>query len=149
VTARWIAASLHLLALGIGLGSVWARGRALRLLPSEPAIRQVFLADTLWGFAAVLWISTGLWRLLGGLEKPTNYYLGNHIFLAKMALLAIVLLLELLPMITLIRWRAAFAKGRPVDSRRAPLLARISFIQAGLVALMVLAATAMARGMGE
>jgi putative membrane protein len=149
VTARWIAASLHLLALAIGLGSVWARGRAVRLLPDETAMRQAFLADTFWGMAAVLWISTGLWRLLGGLEKPTNYYLGNHVFLAKMALLAVVLALEILPVITLVRWRAAFAKGRPIDTRSAPLVARISFIQAGLVALMVFAATAMARGMGQ
>jgi putative membrane protein len=148
MTARWLAASLHLLALGIGLGSVWARGRALRLLPAESAIRQVFLADTLWGLAAVLWIGTGLWRLLGGLEKATEYYLGNQVFLTKMALLALILVLEILPVITLIRWRAAFAKGRPLDTRRAPLLARISFVQAGLVVLMVFAATAMARGVG-
>jgi putative membrane protein len=148
VTARWVAASFHLLALGIGLGAVWARGRALRL-PLDPAtLRRVFLADTLWGLAAVLWISTGLWRLLAGLEKGTGYYLQNHLFLSKMALLALILLLELRPMVTLIRWRSAVSRGQTPDTRAAPSLAWTSFVQAGLVVLMVFAATAMARGVG-
>jgi putative membrane protein len=146
--ARWLAASIHLLALGIGLGAVWARGRALRSSLNPVTLRHVFVADSLWGLAAVLWISTGLWRLLAGLEKGTGYYLQNHVFLTKMALLVVILLLELRPMITLIRWRAAVSRGQTPDTRTAPLLARISFIQTGLIVLMVLAATAMARGIG-
>jgi putative membrane protein len=148
VTARWIAASLHLLALGIGLGAVWARGRALKSGLDGTALRQVFLADAFWGLAALIWISTGLWRLLAGLEKGTGYYLQNHVFWTKMGLLGLVLLLELKPMITLIGWRRIVARGGSPDIRPAPLLARISFIQAGLIVLMVLAATGMARGMG-
>jgi putative membrane protein len=146
--ARWLAASLHLLALGIGLGAVWGRGRALRSSLDAGTLRQVFFADTLWGLAAVLWISTGLWRLLAGLEKGTGYYLQNHLFLTKMALLALVLLLEIRPMITLIRWRKTVSRGEAPDTRAAPLLARISFVQAWLIVLMVFAAAAMARGMG-
>jgi putative membrane protein len=148
MTSRWLAASLHLLALGIGLGAVWARGRALRSSLDAATLRQVFFADTLWGLAAVLWISTGLWRLLAGLEKGTGYYLQNHVFLAKMALLAVVLLLEIRPMVTLIRWRQSVSRGQAPDTSRAALLARISFVQAWLIVLMVFAATAMARGIG-
>jgi putative membrane protein len=148
MTARWLAASLHLLALGIGLGAVWVRGRALRSSLDAGNLRQVFFADTFWGLAAVLWISTGLWRLLAGLEKGTGYYLQNHLFLTKMALLGLVLLLEIRPMITLIRWRMTVSRGEAPDTRAAPLLARISFVQAGLIVLMVFAAAAMARGMG-
>ena len=148
MTSRWLAASLHLLALGIGLGAVWARGRALRSSLDAENLRQVFFADTFWGLAAVLWISTGLWRLLAGLEKGTGYYLQNHLFLTKMALLGLVLLLEIRPMITLIRWRKTVSRGEAPDTRAAPLLARISFVQAWLIVLMVFAAAAMARGMG-
>jgi putative membrane protein len=148
MTSRWLAASLHLLALGIGLGAVWARGRALRSSLDTATLRQVFFADTLWGLAAVLWISTGLWRLLAGLEKGTGYYLQNHVFLTKMALLVLVLLLEIRPMVTLIRWRQSVARGQVPDTSRAAGLARISFVQAWLIVLMVLAATAMARGIG-
>jgi putative membrane protein len=148
MTARWLAASLHLLALGIGLGAVWARGRALRSSLDAATLRQVFFADNLWGLAAVLWISTGLWRLLAGLEKGTGYYLQNHVFLTKLALFALLLLFEIRPMVTLIRWRRVVSRGEAPDTRGAPLLASISFVQAWLIVLMVFAATAMARGVG-
>jgi putative membrane protein len=144
---RWLLASFHLLALGLGLGAVWVRGRGLKGPLDASGLRRVFLADTMWGLAALLWIGTGLWRLLGGTEKPTDYYLHNHAFMTKMALLLLLLGLELRPMITLIRWRRRVGRGELPDSRLAPLLARISFIQAGIVVLMVFAATAMARGL--
>ena len=103
---RWVLASLHLLALGIGLGAVWARARALRSpLEQRENLRRVFLADSLWGAAGFLWISTGLWRFLGGLEKGTDYYLQNHVFLTKMGLFVLLLALEVSPIVTLIRWR--------------------------------------------
>jgi putative membrane protein len=146
---RWLLASSHLLALGVGLSAVWVRGRALRGALDQEGLRRVFLADTGWGLAALLWISTGLWRLLGGTEKPTGYYLHNHAFMAKMALLLLILLLELRPMITLIRWRTQLGRGELPDTSPARLLARISFIQAAIVVLMVFAATAMARGYGS
>ncbi len=114
MTIRWLLAAVHLLALGVGLGAVWARGRALQVPLDGLAWRRVFYADTWWGVAAVLWIGTGLLRAFGGYEKGAFYYLHNHFFWAKMGL----------------------------------LFARISFVQALLVVLMVLAATAMARGYG-
>lgn len=148
MTLRWLLAGLHLLALGIGLGAVVARGLALRSRLDGPALRWVFIADGAWGLAALLWIGTGVWRLVGGVEKGMGYYLQNHAFLTKMALLAIVLALELRPMMTLIAWRRRLAQGQALDTSRAPLLARVSFWQAGLVILMVFLAAAMARGWG-
>src|SRR5215210_3226950 len=91
-------AAIHLLALGVGLGAVWARARAF----DGAAARRAFAADTWWGVAASLWISTGLWRLLAGTEKATSYYLSNHVFFAKMGFLAAILLLELWPIVTLV-----------------------------------------------
>ena len=143
---RWILASLHLLALGIGLGAAWARGRALRGPLDSAGLRRVFAADAWWGAAAVLWIGTGLWRLLGNYEKSSRYYLDHPAFHTKMGLLLLILVLEAWPMITLIRWRVALGRGQTLDVARAGALARISMIQAVLVVLMVFAATAMARG---
>lgn len=100
------------------------------------------------GLAAALWIGTGLWRLLAGLEKDTSYYFHNHIFLGKMALFAVILALEIRPMITLIAWRRRLARGEQPDIRAAPLLARLSYAQAGIVVLMVFLAAATARGYG-
>ncbi|HUR95709.1 MAG TPA: DUF2214 family protein [Gemmatimonadales bacterium] len=145
---RWLFAAMHLLALGVGLGAVWARARALGGTLDPAGVRRVLSADTWWGVAAALWISTGLVRLFGGLEKGTGYYLTNHVFLAKMGMLAVILLLELGPMVTFVQWRRQSGGGGPVDTRRAGRFARTSYVQAVLVILMVLAATAMARGFG-
>jgi putative membrane protein len=145
---RWVLASLHLLALGIGLGAVWVRARTLRGKIDSGGLQRALRADAWWGAAALLWISTGLWRLLGGFAKTTAYYLQNHVFLAKMGLLLVILALEIWPMITLMHWRVAVATGKAVDLRRAPAIATISLVQTGLVVLMVFAATAMARGIG-
>jgi hypothetical protein len=38
---RWIIAALHLLALGMGLGAVWARARALHLSLDTPGLQRV------------------------------------------------------------------------------------------------------------
>lgn len=146
--ARVLLAGLHLLGLGVGLGAVWARGRALTSRLDPSGLRSAFLADNFWGLAAALWLGTGLWRLLAGLEKGTTYYLHNHVFLGKLALFAIILALEVMPMITLIGWRRQVARGEQPDTRRARLLARISFAQAGIVIVMVFLAVAMARGYG-
>jgi putative membrane protein len=148
MTLRWLLASLHLLALGLGLGAVWVRGRALSSKLDDRGLRSVFLADMWWGIAAFLWIGTGVWRLLAGLEKNTGYYFQNHLFLAKMGLLGIILILEVWPMITLIKWRRTVRAGALPITRAAPALARISFAQAVLVMLMVFLASAMARGFG-
>lgn len=142
-------AAFHLLALGIGLAGVWIRGRSLLSVLDPAGLQRVFRADAVWGGAALLWIATGLWRLLGGVEKPTEYYLHNVAFATKMVLLLVILLLEIQPMVTLIRWRRRMAAAAAPDTRSAPWLAKISFVQAGLVVLMVFAATAMARGIGE
>jgi putative membrane protein len=145
---RWLFAAFHLLALGIGLGAVWARGRALGGPLDAAGLRRVFYADAWWGLAAVLWIGTGLVRLFGGFEKGTTYYFHNHAFWTKMSLLGLILILEVTPMLAFVRWRTIVGRGEPVDTRDAGRFARISYLQAGLVALMVLAATAMARGYG-
>ncbi len=145
---RWLVAALHLLALGIGLGAVWARGRALRPPLTPDRLGGVFYADACWGIAALVWLATGVARAFGGLEKGTAYYLHNDYFLLKMGLLGVVLALEAWPMVTLMRWRRRRGGDMPIDPSSAGALARISFVQAGLVALMVLAASAMARGYG-
>jgi putative membrane protein len=80
---RWLLAMAHLLAFGIGLGAIWARARALRAVArgTDPnALGRALVADSWLGIAAILWIATGLWRLLAGTEKPSAYYYANHVF---------------------------------------------------------------------
>lgn len=145
---RWLFAALHLLGLGIGLAAVWSRSRALKGDLSHDGLQRVFLADTFWGIAAGLWIITGMVRAFTGLEKGPAYYLGNSMFLVKMGLLVLILALEVWPMVTLIRWRLKARQGERPDVSVALAIARVSQVQVGLVVLMVVAATAMARGIG-
>lgn len=145
---RWILAALHLLGLGVGLGAIFARSRALRGPLDLSGLRRVFVADTWWGVAAGLWIVTGLLRALGGYEKGTDYYLHNHLFLTKMGLLLLLLILETGVMLRLILWRRAVAQGALPDTSRAARYSGISLLQTILVLLMVAAATGMARGFG-
>lgn len=152
MTLRIALAALHLIALGIGLGAIFGRARALNRLDDDRTLRTAFAADAWWGLAAVLWISTGLWRAIGGLEKAPSYYWSNHVFAAKMGFLVLILLLEVWPMVTLIRWRAA-ARHAPIlitpEQRAAGRwLARVSDVQTLLVLCMVVAAVMMARGYG-
>ena len=63
-----------------------------------------------------------------------------------MGLLVVILLLEIRPMTMLIRWRVHVRRGLALDIHVAPLLTRVSYVQTGLVILMVFAATAVARG---
>ncbi len=145
---RLVLASLHLLGLGVGLGAVWARASALAGPLDAPAVRRVLAADAWWGIAALIWLVTGLWRLLAGMEKPTGYYLASHLFWTKMGLFVLIFALELRPIGTFTRWRRQVARGGLPDTAGAAGIARTSRVQAALVVAIVLAATAMARGFG-
>ena len=70
-----IVSAFHLLALAIGLPSLFERGRALARIPYAEEFRTLLAADDLWSIAALLWIATGLLRAFGGLEKGTQFYL--------------------------------------------------------------------------
>jgi putative membrane protein len=145
---QWLLASVHLLALGIGLGAIGARAGALRGALDRAGLSRVFLADNAWGIAAALWLATGLWRFLGGFEKGTAYYLHHPLFHTKLALFVAVLLLEIGPMRALMRWRGQLRRGEEPDTSRARSLARISSIQLWLIVAIVFLATALARGLG-
>lgn len=145
---RLLLAALHLLALGIGLGAVCARSRALRGAVDVASARRALVADAWWGVAAALWLVTGLWRLFGATEKATAYYLANHAFLLKLGLFVGILLLEVGPMLTLTRWRRTLAQGGVPSFEGARRISTISAIEAALVIAMVGAAVTMARGLG-
>ncbi len=143
-----IVSALHLLALGIGLSSVFLRGRAFKGRLDREGLRRLFAADTVWGIAAALWLATGLLRTFGGLEKGTAFYLGSWLFLAKMGLFVLIVALEIRPMVTLIRWRAAMRGSGTPDTSAARSLYHLNHVQLALVVVMVFVASFMARGFG-
>lgn len=150
---RWLLAAIHLLAFGFALASVLARARALRRLDASNSVqanavvlRDVFRADSLWGVTALFLLITGLMRAFGGFEKGASYYLHEPLFHLKMTALVLIVAIEISPMMALIRWRVAAGHGGAIDLGRARRFAWMSDLEAGLVMLMVVAASGMARG---
>jgi putative membrane protein len=143
-----IVSALHVLALVLGLSSVYLRGRALKGPLDRNDIKRLLAADTVWGIAAALWIVTGLLRAFGGLEKGSQFYLQSPLFWTKMALFVTVILLEIWPMVTFIRWRRVLRRGEMPDTSRARTLYLINHVEMALVVLMVFVASFMARGFG-
>ena len=141
-------AALHLLALGIGLGAIWTRSRALREPLDRAGLTRVFSADTWWGVAAAVWLFTGVIRVLSSLDKGQEYYINNRLFLLKMILFVTVVVLEVAPMRAFIKWRREVRDGELPDTAQASAFATRSTVQAVLVVLMVIAAAGMARGLG-
>jgi putative membrane protein len=144
-----IASALHLFALVCGLAGVFARGRAMREPFTDEQRDRMFAADNWWGIASMLWIGSGLWRLLGGLDKPTDFYLHSPAFHVKMGFFAVLFALEIWPMITFIKWRVALQKKQPIDTAPLKTFRIINTIEVIGVILMVFTAAAMARGIGR
>lgn len=134
-------AALHYVALGLGVAGLWIRGRGFRAADLPTALH----GDTLWGLAALLWLGTGLGRAFGGLEKGTDWYLHQPLFWVKMALFLGILLVELWPMVSLIRWRIDPTR---VDPALFPTFSRLNNVEGVLLAAMPFVASAMARGIG-
>ncbi len=141
-----IVAALHFLALGVGLPSVYLRGRALKSVLDAGGLKRLFAADNVWGIAAALWFVTGLLRAFAGLEKGSAFYLSSRLFWVKMAMFAAVVVLEIWPMLTFIRWRRVAGRGGRPDTSSARTLFIINHVELALVVLIVFVAAFMARG---
>ncbi|WP_460093682.1 DUF2214 family protein [Pseudomonas sp. S2_B03] len=145
--SQWILAAVHLFAFALAFWAVLTRGTAFSQLSAGTGeLKRVLLADNLWGLSALTLLITGAMRAFGGYEKGSDYYLHQPLFHLKMTLLVLILLVELAPMITLIKWRIASSRGVAPEAGRAKLYARISHVEALLLILMMVAATGMARG---
>lgn len=143
-----VVSALHVLALALGLPAVFLRGRALRSRLDRDALGRLFIADTVWGIAAGLWLVTGLLRAFAGLEKGAAFYLASTLFWTKMGLFLLVVALEVWPMLTFLRWRATLRRGGAPDTSSVRSLYQVNHLQLVLVVVMVFVAAFMARGFG-
>ena len=137
--------AIHVLTLALGLGAVFARGRALARPLDEQGWRRLLAADSAWGVAAALWIGSGLARVFFGGRTP-GFYWHNGFFWVKLGLFALVFVLELGPMATFIRVRSARRRGAALPPVSVALFRRINSIEIALVVTIAFAAAFMARG---
>ncbi len=146
--SRWLLAAVHLLAFGYALAAILRRSRGLRRCTSTEDLPVIFSADNGWGLSALVLLVTGAMRAFGGFEKGATYYFHEPLFHVKMGALVLILLLEIAPMMALLRWRLAVRRGDVPDLTGARRYARIGTWQTVLLVVMVFAATGMARGVG-
>ena len=137
--------AVHVLTLALGLGAVFARGRALAAPLDEAGWQRLLMADNLWGIAAGLWIASGLGRVFFG-GKETGFYWHNGFFWVKLALFGLVFALETTPMITFIRVRSARRRGAALPQFSVAAYRRINSAELALVVGIVFVAAFMARG---
>lgn len=143
----YILSFTHYLALAIGFCAVIVRGIRLRESLNNNLIKPILIADNFWGLAAILWLSTGILRAFGGFEKGASYYLQNNWFWIKITLFTLIFILELVPMITFIKWRI---KNKSLlntsDFKLIKKILIINHIEASLTLIIPIFAVLMARG---
>jgi putative membrane protein len=137
--------AIHLLTLALGLGAIFARGRALAMPLDETGWRRLLAADNAWGVAALLWIASGLARVFFGGKQP-DFYWRNGFFWLKLGLFGLIFMLEQAPMTTFIRARIARRQGAPVPQFPVNVYRHINRIELALVMTIVVVAAFMARG---
>ena len=68
--------------------------------------------------------------------------------MAKLVMIGCIVLLEIMPMFTLIQWRLAVGRGDTIRFGSAALIARISLLQTILLVLITFASVALRQGYG-
>lgn len=148
-----ILSGLHI--AGIILAFMGIRGRIAALgqtrhghLEFMPAL---FRADNAWGISAMVLLATGLIRAFTAYEKGSAFYLHNTAFYLKLGLFVLVFILEIAPMVTLIRWRISTARGQGIGlaelTQKSQWMLVISVVQAVLLVAFLILGPIMARGL--
>ena len=145
VVAAALLSAIHVLTLALGLGAVFARGRALSGPLDDAGWKRLLASDNAWGVAAALWLITGLTRVFHGGKEPTFYW-RNGLFWVNMAMFLLVALLELAPMRTFVRVRKARRQRSPLPQFPIDTYRRINTDEFVLVVAIVFVAAFMARG---
>jgi len=141
---------LHFVLAFILVGAIAAEAFVLRLPVDGRVARLLLRIDLFYGVSAVLLILVGISRVIWG-AKGWDYYRDQPFFWAKMATFAAIGLLSIAPTRTFTRWvkQAGVDAAFTVPEADAKRVRRLVVIEAHLIALLVLFAALMARGIGS
>src|SRR5262249_43990089 len=112
--------------------------------------RKLIRIDGAYGIAAGVLLVVGLLRVFY-FEKGAAYYFHNGPFLLTLALFIAVGLASIYPTVTFLSWRSAVRKGQApqVDPGRLRTVRRIVHAELAAIAVILLCAALMARGIGQ
>lgn len=141
---------LHHLAAFTLTGMLIAEMALIRGRLDGDAIRRFATIDALYGASAGIVVLAGVGRLLFG-AVPIEFYLGNAFFWIKMASLATVAAISLLPTIQGIRWRRALQNdpSYATPATETGRVRRALVVQLAVLPLIPISAALMARGIGS
>lgn len=139
----------HFIAVLILAGSLATQAFVLRMPQAKPSILLLSRADIFSGLSAILVVIAGAARVEFGL-KGHDFYFASHAFWGKIAIFTLIGLLSMLPTKAFGAWR----KAALADENFAPAEAdvkrvrRLVMIEVHLLALVIVFAALMARGLG-
>jgi putative membrane protein len=141
---------LHFVLAFILVGAIIAEAFLLRLPVDGRVARLLLRIDLFYGVSAVLLILAGISRVIWG-AKGWVYYSDQPFFWAKMATFGLIAVLSIAPTRTFIRWakQAGANEALVVPEAEVKRVRRLVVIETHLVALLVLFAALMARGIGQ
>jgi putative membrane protein len=138
MTLDWLLASAHHIILLTLVTALAGEAVLLRLPPSAEILSRLGFLDALYGLSALLLLAIG-WA----------FYSGNPVFWFKMIVFAVIGILSIGPTVKFLRWRKQHAAdGSLPAAHEWSGVRRLVMIQAHALALVVIAAAAMARGIG-
>jgi len=141
---------LHFIFAFILVGAITAELFMLRLPVTGAVAQRILRADLFYGIASVGLILAGGARVLWG-AKGWDFYSSEPFFWAKMGTFALIGLLSIAPTRAFIRWRKAAKTDTAFVAPEAEVKAarRWVMIEVHLIALLLLFASLMARGLGQ
>jgi putative membrane protein len=112
--------------------------------------RRLQAADRIYGLSAAVLLAVGLLRVFH-FEKGAAFYFSNGFFIAKLTLFVVAALLSIVPTLEFASWRRAVRQGEApvVGEGRLRTLRRLIQLQLAAVALIIVCAALMARGIGS
>lgn len=148
MTGALIAAVHFLAAFGV-VAAVFCEWLLYSRTPTHADARRIQRCDAWYGLSSIAVIVAGLLRVYY-FEKGSAFYLGNGVFILKIALFAAMGLLSIYPTTRFIRWRADTRAGRApvIDAREFSLTAMTLNLELGLVVAIAVCASLMAKGIG-
>lgn len=140
---------LHFVLAFVLVGALVAEAFILRLPVDGRVARLLLRIDLFYGASAVLLILAGISRVLWG-AKGWDYYSAQPFFWAKMATFGVIGLLSIVPTRAFMRWvkQANAEPGFVVAEADVKRMRRLVVVETHLVALLLLFAALMARGIG-
>lgn len=140
---------LHFTFAFILVGALSAEAFVLRLSINNQVARLLLRIDVFYGIAAVGLIAAGLSRVIWGV-KGWEYYAAQPFFWAKIATFALIGAASILPTLAYFRWVKAAGQGAGfvVAEAEVKRVRRVVMLELHALALLILFATLMARGIG-